>query len=240
MENQTADVNGGPDRRLEFMGSYVIKTLKLKPEKWQRVITLEESKAIIKEFLDRAVPVVLIIILTPAAQLVPSTTFPLSQLKSKGVYFIKKKPEQVPRQDCCNFLIVGDLATRSIDQLSTLVDEVFVPLLSNEENYKGWPNMVAQDVQKHVHSIKSTVHQVKGQVNGQTILAMPVGVEKIVKAAKELIETEQCSIDLYLKSAIEGVVIKWSTQVNDIMKENSLSAFANGQNPVPIVGMIGN
>ena len=46
--------------------------------------------------------------------------------------------------------------------------------------------MVAQDVQKHVHSLKSTVHQVKGQVSGETILAMPVGVELIVKLAARL------------------------------------------------------
>ena len=67
----------GPDPRLELMGSFVIKSLKLKPEKWTRVITVEEHKAIIKEFLDRPVPMVLIIILTQAAQLLPSTTFHL-------------------------------------------------------------------------------------------------------------------------------------------------------------------
>ncbi|XP_055848919.1 dynein beta chain, ciliary isoform X2 [Episyrphus balteatus] len=223
----------GPDARLEFMGSYVIKSLKLKPEKWTRVITVEEHKGVIKEFLDRPVPVVLVIILTQAAQLVPSTTFPLSQLKSKGVYFIKKQPLPVPKEDCEHFIIVGDLATRTIDQLSALVEEVLVPLLSNEDNYKSWPDMVAQDVQKHVHSLKSTVHQVKGQVSGETILAMPVGVEKIVKAAKELMDTQKCSFDLYLKSAIEGVVIKWATQIHDVIKESPSNAFLNNQNPTP-------
>lgn len=77
-----------------------------------------------------------------------------------GVYFIKKYAEPVPKDDVKGFLIVGDLATRSIDQLSCLVDEVFVPLLSNEDNHKGWPEMVAQDVKKHVHNLKSTVYQV--------------------------------------------------------------------------------
>ena len=228
--------NGGPDQRFEFMGSYVQKTLKLKPEKWLRVITVEEHKNVLKEFLDRPTPIILIIILTPAAQLVPTTTFPLTQLKSNGVYFIKKRACAVPRENCDSYLIVGDLATRSIDQLSSLVDEVFVPLLSNPVNHKGWPEMVAQDVQKHVHSLKSTVYQVKGQVSGQTVLPMPVGVEKVIKAAKELQENTECSVDLYLKSAIEGVVIKWATQINDVMIENSSNAFVPGQNPTPIVG----
>lgn len=77
-----------------------------------------------------------------------------------GVYFIKKHPEAVPKEDCKSFLIVGDLATRTIEQLSCLVDDVFVPLLSNEANHVGWPEMVAQDVKRHVHNLKSTVYQV--------------------------------------------------------------------------------
>ncbi|XP_061390860.1 dynein beta chain, ciliary isoform X1 [Musca vetustissima] len=230
---EAAAAGNGPDPRLELMGSFVIKSLKLKPEKWTRVITVEETKGIIKEFLDRPTPVVLIIILTQSAQLLPSTTFPLTQLKSKGVYFIKKHPEPIPRENCNHFIISGDLATRTIDQLSALVEEVLVPLLSNEINYKKWPFMVAQDVQKHVHSLKSTVHQVKGQVSGETILAMPVGVEKIVKAAAAISENPQLQIDLYLKSAIEGVVIKWATQVHEVIKENPANAFLNGQNPTP-------
>lgn len=130
----------------------------------------------------------------------------------------------------------GDLATKAIDQLSSLVDDVFVPLLSNEENYDDWPEIVAQDVQKQVHNLKSTVYQVKGQVNGETILAMPVGVDKIVKVAVELQETNKCTIDLYLKGAIEGVVIKWVIQVNDVYSETPSQAFNGGQNPLPHVG----
>jgi dynein heavy chain len=65
---------------------------------------------------------------------------------------------------------------------------------------------------------------------------MPVGVDKCVLAAKELQENSECSVDLYLKSAIEGVVIKWVTQINDVMTETSANAFNNGQNPVPTMG----
>lgn len=45
-------------------------------------------------------------------------------------------------------------------------------------------------------------------------------------------------VDLYLKSAIEGVVIKWATQINDILNEDSAQAFGNGQNPVPSAGKV--
>lgn len=133
MEN--VQVNDGPDLRLDFMGSFIQKTLKLKPEKWQRLLTFEEHKTVIKDFLDLECHMVLVIQFTQSAQLLPVTTFPLTQLKSKGVYFVKRLPIEVPRDNCASWLISGDLATRSIDQLSCLVDEIFVPLLSNTDNH---------------------------------------------------------------------------------------------------------
>lgn len=75
---------GASDSRLDVLGNYVQKTLKLKPEKWSRMISTEEHKAQVKMFLDKPHPPVLIILLTHTAQLVPYTTFPLAQLKTKG------------------------------------------------------------------------------------------------------------------------------------------------------------
>lgn len=59
---------------------------------------------------------------------------------------------------------------------------------------------------------------------------MPVGVEKCVITARELQENAECSVDLYLKSAIEGVVIKWVTQINGKFKRKNLTV--NNQNVV--------
>lgn len=82
MEN--VQIHDGPDLRLDFMGSFIQKTLKLKPEKWQRLLTFEEHKTVIKDFLDLPCHMVLVIQFTQSAQLLPVTTFPLTQLKSKG------------------------------------------------------------------------------------------------------------------------------------------------------------
>lgn len=68
----------------------------------------------------------------------------------------------------------------------TLKFQIFVPLLSNPGNHKKWPPVIAQDIKKHVHSLKSTVYQVKGQVSGQTVLPMPVGVERVHEAEKQI------------------------------------------------------
>lgn len=112
-----------------------------------------------------------------------------------------------------------------------------MPLLSNSTNHDQWPVVIAKDVQKHVHSLKSTVYQVKGQVNGQTVLPMPVGVEKVHEVERVLIETNGEVCDLYLKSAIEAMVIKWAAQVNDVLANDS-SENTSEPNPTPSAGKV--
>lgn len=111
-----------------------------------------------------------------------------------------------------------------------------MPLLSNPANQSKWPAVIAKDVHRHVHSLKNTVYQVKGQVNGQTILPMPVGIDRVFEVEKTLTETHGEVCDLYLKSAIEGMVIKWSTQINDVLTNDNSEKSSTQVNPVPSVG----
>ncbi|KAL3274198.1 hypothetical protein HHI36_015614 [Cryptolaemus montrouzieri] len=150
-----------------------------------------------------------------------------------GVYFVKKAVVAVSKSAPNETIISGDLSCKVIDQLASLVDEILVPILSNSSNHDLWPTVIAKDIQKHVHSLKNTVYQVKGQVNGQTVLPMPVGVEKIQEAEKVLKESHGEICDLYLKSAIEGVVIKWASLINDVLVNDSAEKVGNVVNPVP-------
>ncbi|XP_071447818.1 dynein beta chain, ciliary [Hetaerina americana] len=197
------DVEVFSDSRLDMIGAYVQKTLKLKPEKWSRFVANEDSRAVVTGFLDRTGPdIERVLVIT------------LNDNIRKTVAF-------------------GDMAARPIEELASLVDEVLVPLLSNPGNHKDWPSVVGRDIKKHVHSLKSTVYQVKGQVCGQTVLPLPVGVERVHAVHDTLLESGGEEVDLYFKSAIEGVVIKWATQINDVLSEEPSQAFSGGQNPTP-------
>lgn len=79
------------DSRMDFLGNFVKKTLKLKPEKFTRMMATEEHKAVVMKFLERPLPALLVIALTPTAQLVASNGFPLVQLKSKGKYVLPQR-----------------------------------------------------------------------------------------------------------------------------------------------------
>jgi len=66
--------------------------------------------------------------------------------------------------------------------------QVFVPLLSNPKNQHDWPRVVTEDVMKHVFELKNVVYEVCGKINGQTLLPMPVGVERVHEVEQTIIE----------------------------------------------------
>lgn len=76
--------DGPVDFRLEHIGGYVQKSLKLKPEKWGRLLLTEEYRNAVLDFLDNPLPMALFVVLTPNAQLVASTSFPIPCQRTKG------------------------------------------------------------------------------------------------------------------------------------------------------------
>ncbi|KAJ8682462.1 hypothetical protein QAD02_018254 [Eretmocerus hayati] len=227
----------GGDPRLDYIGQVVQKSLKLKPDKWVRLLVTEEHRSVVLDFLDKTMPAVLFVVLTPSAQLVPSCGFPMPCARTKGIYAIKMKPSPIPkeRDDCVAMLLTGELSHRVVDELATLVDNIFAPLLSKPENHPRLPQVALADIARHVHSLRGTLYQVKGQVNGKTVLPMPSGLEKVSEVERLVSDEGPQAVDLYLKSAIEGVVIKWAYLVNDVVTHESSTAFDNGQNPTPNV-----
>ncbi|KOC63714.1 Dynein beta chain, ciliary [Habropoda laboriosa] len=216
-----ATADGPTDFRLEYIGGFVQKSLKLKPEKWARLLLTEEYRNSVLDFLDNPLPAALFVVLTPNAQLVASSSFPIPCQRTKGIFAVKVRqtPLSKEKEACSSMLILGDLSSRIVDQLATLVDNVFAPLLSKSENHKDLPDVALQDISRHVHALRGTLYQVK------FIFRHFCGRRSKGSQA----------VDLYLKSAIEGVVIKWAYLVNDVVIQESGDAFDNGQNPTPDV-----
>ncbi len=47
---------GRGDPRIEFLQEYTIKTLRLKPDKWSRMVVSDEQRTFVANFIDRAAP----------------------------------------------------------------------------------------------------------------------------------------------------------------------------------------
>ena len=64
--------------------------------------------------------------------------------------------------------------------------QLLVPLLSNRSNHTEWPQVVCEDVVRNVHSLKNDVFVVSGQVQGKTLLPLPMDFERVEQAALEM------------------------------------------------------
>ena len=112
------------DPRFEYLSEYILKSFKLKPDKWSKLVGNEEYRQIIIEFFEKSDNPQLIITLNNAGLLQPSYQFPSSG-KNKSVYFLKRdKKENIGKDNYKGALIYGDLSYAPLEQLSALVDEV--------------------------------------------------------------------------------------------------------------------
>jgi dynein heavy chain len=112
------------DQRIEFMALYILKTLKLKSDKWIKMYAVEDNKVIIHEFVDKNEQNLLVFSLNQAQAISVSYVYPNS-LKTKAVYFAKRNKEAIGRDaNVKEALIYGDLSYSPLDQLSALLDEV--------------------------------------------------------------------------------------------------------------------
>lgn len=128
------------DVRLEFLSHVIQKSLRLKADRWIKVLTVEEYRKIIQDFLDNAEPP-LIIFTQSGPGILAVSNAPLnspqhpavtlttgggsSAARMKSLYFLKKRAEPVNREDPRSSLLFGDLAPHPLDQVLTFLDNVF-------------------------------------------------------------------------------------------------------------------
>ncbi|XP_018352750.1 PREDICTED: dynein heavy chain 9, axonemal-like [Trachymyrmex septentrionalis] len=207
------------DERIEFLYKYLVLSRKIKPDKWMKMLTNEEYKEMIMKFFGTPSEMILIIQLTSAGMLVPFLEITPGRIKTS--YFIKKYPVEITKKNYRSVIIPGDMASKPIEELSVLVEEAYVPILSNPKNHKGWPRVIGEDVKKHVYDLRNLICQVKGKMMGQTLLPMPMGIEQIFEAEWKAQQSGGVEVDVPLKTNIEIIVTKWCSQINDTLYEES-------------------
>ncbi|KAK1137302.1 hypothetical protein K0M31_001815 [Melipona bicolor] len=211
------------DQRLEYMYNYLTLARKLKADKWTKMLSTADFKDVITKFFSTASEMVLVLQLTPAGLLVPYLE--ITQSKRKQTYFLKREPQMVTEHNYKDLLIPGDMAPNPIEELAVLVEDAYVPILSNPKNHVAWPEIVRKDVKKQVYDFRSLIWQVKGKITGQTLLPMPMGIEEIINQQLRLDSPKL----LQLKNNIEEIVIKWATQINEILNVEFSMLSKNGK-----------
>ena len=112
------------DVRVEFVADYVLKTMRLKGDKWSKMYSVDENKQMFMDFFEKPEVLTLLVVGNAAGSLQPSFDWP-AQNKNKACYFVKKSSQAVGKDAAIrNVLLYGDLSYAPMDQLSAFVDEV--------------------------------------------------------------------------------------------------------------------
>ncbi|KAL1129232.1 hypothetical protein AAG570_013761 [Ranatra chinensis] len=185
-ELEDDDLGEDYDPRLLFLYQYLSRTVKFKVDKWHKMMATEDYKAMVMNFINRPTEEKLIITLTSAGVLQPSTNFPVSS-KSKSSYFIRRRPEPLTAANVRQLLMFGDISPKPIDELAVLIEEVYFPMLTSPVNTESWPRPLVEDISRRVTELKDVIYKVKGQVYGQTILTMPPNVNLINKEEEKIL-----------------------------------------------------
>ena len=112
------------DPRFDFLSDYVLKSMKLKNDKWAKLQGNEEYRQQIINFFEKPDLHLLVIMQNSAGQLQPLYDFPLA-LKTKAVYIAKKeKAVNIGKDNVKTALAFGDLSYAPPEQLFALVEEV--------------------------------------------------------------------------------------------------------------------
>ncbi|XP_076454452.1 dynein beta chain, ciliary-like [Babylonia areolata] len=221
-----------PDPRVLFIAKKVVLLTRVKSDKFMKTYGNEETRKAYDDFFETADKMFIFVSLNSSGFFQSKSKWP-GQLKAKGCYFVKKKQVKIAQDTKMDsVLLYGDLSTTPIEQLSIMVDEVFLPIFNNERNQKTWPKVVSQDVCRNVGTLKCNVFMVSGHVKGKTLLPLPIGAEH----DDFVDELNRGGPDQYkMIHAIETVVIEWVHQLKDVLKREPAHAFLGGQNPPPLV-----
>lgn len=62
--------------------------------------------------------------------------------------------------------------------------QILIPLIANSTNNSSWPEVVTEDVARHMGHFKGDVFVLSGQVKGRTLLPLPAQAELFIEAAQ--------------------------------------------------------
>lgn len=109
------------DSRLDLICDCVLKTLKLKQDKWEKLLS-SEHRQVVQNFLERVEDRTLLVSVDAAGLLQPSPA--LTASRNKALYFLKGRGAAVGPDPVEQRLVCGELCSAVLHQFSAVVQQV--------------------------------------------------------------------------------------------------------------------
>ncbi|KAF7226011.1 axonemal-like [Nothobranchius furzeri] len=217
------------DVRVKFVENKVCGLLTLESQTWRTSAVGEDFQKLLEDFFETEAVVYFSspnkVVLVASKEVPPDA--------QNKVLYIHKKRKDVPIS-CENYrttLLFGLLSLPPLPQLSRVIEQVCAPLLTHDQNHHTWPNVIRNDVARHIESICSKTSVVQGQILGETVLPMPTAASWKEKAHDHF--RMHNNKDRALAHCIETQVINWSHLIQKKLKEDSADFMKTGCKPGP-------
>ncbi|GIQ80006.1 dynein heavy chain [Kipferlia bialata] len=220
------------DKRMEYLEKRVLMSLKLKADKWRRMLADEDSLQRLLTFLETDESRHCIFYINARDELAPSLGLP-STLRKKAVYFIKREGvEKLDASQMASGLVYGDLSAKPMEQLAAMISEVYLPMLKDRTISGAWPEVLTQDIIRQTERFNSVVFVTRGHMDGKTLLPVPSDTSMLdsITSAGHLTKGMKDTVH-----EVEGVVIQWTRQIKGVMASLPEDILSDEEHPLPMV-----
>ena len=137
-------------------------------------------------------------------------------------YFIKTEPTELTSENMTSVCLVGELTPDLMDHLEGVLQDVFLPLVNNQNNHSSWGEVATKTTSDKLHSFLGTVSITLGHTKGETCLPLP--------ALEPLEGNANYKDRVHL---LESAVIMWTKQIKNMLKMDPENALKRGDQPTP-------
>uniref|UniRef100_A0A3Q1GUN9 Dynein heavy chain tail domain-containing protein n=1 Tax=Acanthochromis polyacanthus TaxID=80966 RepID=A0A3Q1GUN9_9TELE len=193
---------------VDFLREQAFCVLRVKTDKWNRFIGAEENQKIILDFLDHIWTNRLLLFTGPGGTL------------HAGDAQVRKRHTHNDKCTC----VQNRIHAHNYPQTSLCV-QVLVCVLSNGLNHGNWPRVVSDDIHRHLERLRIKVVTLRGRAEGQTLLPLPLCVERA--RPHDIVLRSVCMCATTVR------IFQWSGQIWNVLKKDSGMALLQGDHPGP-------
>jgi dynein heavy chain len=142
--------------------------------------------------------------------------------KTKTLAFVKRDGiEKSLTNNISNEVVVHE-TQKPVQELEKIVQEIYLPLLTNTKNQEGWGDVASKEIITKLHNFLSSCSITVGNTEGKTFLPLPPF------EVSEDRDENKTRISL-----IESSIITWTDQIKKILKMDPEMPLKMGLNPTP-------
>jgi len=216
------------DTRMKWLEDRICGLLRAKPELFQKIVQSEDDGDKLKQFCNEETPTQLFFA-GGAKEITMTETFPANHRK-KIVYLQKVAETKLTEANIFDEVVVGDLNAPLLESLHGMLRNVYLPIISNPDNTRGWPEVAMKAFNDRFNHTLNGVIVAIGQTKGKTLLALPPSESLSGSGAGSRSQAGDRQ-DKDRVHVLESAVVMWTERINMALSRSPESAFNNGEHP---------